>query len=345
MKISRILLSYLLALALATSTLHPANANGLASEDSLGKSSFSHVVYAKPIPDDYWKKAAIKVQRGVGKPSKKAHPIDFSASPSTIRSHATKIRKGTTQALRTWGRYLKSSPPLTVFVVHPNDREWFKARWEQIGVNGDWTQAFERPLNNGGGGAVVLDKTGVPFMWFMSDKRFTPPDHGALELYMHEVFHFYQGIDVAEGISTSGIDPCWYKEGSATFLGLSLLFPDLYSTIYNLGFAREGRMKKLRSYLVTPDGLLNKDLLTSVFLEGPKNTDECQLLEPQYGYNLGFFASERLVYDFGFEKFIEFSLNVKRSPWKDAFKSTFGVSADQWAKNVLVPTMSHVFQL
>jgi hypothetical protein len=325
----------------ALGSVSPVHASYVVDKPTTSSLAFTPSVRVNALPSDYWESAVLKVRNGIGKPSKKAHPINFSSSPSTVKSHAMIIKKGATQALRAWGRYIKSDIPLTVFVAHPNDRAWFKKRWEQIGVWEDWKQAFERPVN--GGGAVVIDKAGVPFMWYMAAERFPPPD-GPIDYYMHEVFHFYQSLDVAPGISTSGDDPCWYMEGSATFLGHATTYSSTSATLAEMKPMREVRKKQIRPYLVDRNGKLRASLLKNVFLNGPSVSNDCQFQGPQYGYNLGYFVTERLVHQFGYNKLIKFSLAAKKAEWQDAFMETYGISADEWATKTLVPTMRHVFR-
>lgn len=340
MSVSKKVLSSIVLGLLLTASAVPAQA-GNSQPYSVNVADVSpSLATAKNLPSDYWKSAVNKVRAGIGKGTKRAHPIKFSYSPSTNKAHAMIIKDGAVQALKAWGRYIESDIPLTVFVAHPKDRVWFKKRWESIGVWEDWKQAFERPVN--GGGAVVIDKAGVPFMWYMASENFVPPK-GPIDYYMHEVFHFYQSLDVAPGISTSGDDPCWYVEGSATFLGHSMTYASTSSTLAEMAPMRQNRMKQIRPYLVDSKGKLKEDLLKSVFLNGPKVSNDCQHQGPQYGYNLGYFVNERLVHEFGFEKLIKFSLAAKKAEWEEAFLATFGISAEQWASKSLVPTMRHVF--
>jgi hypothetical protein len=331
----------LAASILTLSAIAPANAKTAESSAPVGVLSVTPSITAKTLPADYWKTAVSKVRKGIGKATKKAHPMKFSYSPSTLKTHAMIIKDGATQALKAWGRYIDSDIPLTVFVVHPKDRTWFKKKWESIGVWEDWKGAFERPVN--GGGAVVIDKAGVPFMWYMASERFVPPK-GPIDYYMHEVFHFYQSLDVTPGISTSGDDPCWYVEGSATFLGHANTYTSEAATISEVSPMRQNRTNQIRPYLVDRSGKLREELLKSVFLNGPKVSNDCQHQGPQYGYNLGYFVNELLVYEFGYDKLIDFSLAAKKMEWEQAFSQTYGISAEKWADSSLVSAMKQLFR-
>jgi hypothetical protein len=334
-------LAVLTASILSIGFIAPANATNTESSASIDAHSFAPTITAKPLPADYWKSAVTKVRKGIGKATKKAHPMEFSYSPSTLKSHATIIKRGATKALKAWGRYINSDIPLTVFVAHPKDRAWFKKKWEEIGVWEDWKGAFERPVN--GGGAVVVDKAGVPFMWYMSAERFPPPN-GPIDYYMHEVFHFYQSLDVAPGISTAGDSVCWYVEGSATFLGYSMTYESTSRTIAEMTQRRDYKMKRIRPYLTDKSGKLKEGLLKKVFIEGPEDSNDCQHQGPQYGYNFGFFVTELLIYEFGYDKLIDFSLAAKKMEWEQAFLETYGISAEKWADSSLVPAMKQLFK-
>lgn len=326
---------------LALGTLAPAHAIDLESAAASRALAITPSIIAKPLPADYWKSAVNKVRKGIGKATKTAHPMEFSYSPSTLKSHAKIIKNGATKALKAWGRYIKSDIPLTVFVAHPKDRTWFKKKWEEIGVWEDWKGAFERPVN--GGGAVVVDKAGVPFMWYMSAEQFPPPN-GPIDYYMHEVFHFYQSLDVAPGISTAGDSVCWYVEGSATFLGYSMTYASTSRTIGEMVHRRDYKMKRIRPYLTDKSGKLKEELLKDVFINGPEVSDDCQHQGPQYGYNFGFFVTELLVYEFGYDKLIDFSLAAKKMEWEQAFSETYKISAEKWADSSLVPAMKQLFR-
>jgi hypothetical protein len=340
MKLFRTASASILLASFVLAPMAPAQGTTIESQSATQPRTVAPSPLAQPLPSDYWKIAVNKVRAGIGKPTKKAHPMKFSYSPSTQKSHAMIIKDGATQALKAWGRYIESDTPLTVFVAHPNDRAWFKKKWESIGVWENWKEAFERPVN--GGGAVVIDKAGVPFMWYMASERFVPPK-GPIDYYMHEVFHFYQSLDVAPGISTSGDDPCWYMEGSATFLGHAMTYSSAAATLAEMAPMRQNRMKQIRPYLVDSKGKVRAKLLKSVFLNGPKVSNDCQHQGPAYGYNLGYFVTERLVHQFGYDKMMDFSLAAKKAEWPVAFQATFGVAADKWATDTLVPTMRHVF--
>jgi hypothetical protein len=280
-----------------------------------------------------WVRATLSVRESINFDSAGDYPLDFASSPSVVKSHAASVRKGVELALRFWAPYIDSTRPLAMTVVHPNDKTWFLKRWDELGR--DNTGEFWWNLaKDGGGGAVGWTESGIPNMYFMASEDFPPPS-GPMDYYVHEVTHFFQTL--TNGDSSNEAAPCWYAEGTATFIGHAMTYPtDEARTMEEFVSVRKERAKNLMNFYETVGGPSQARLERDI-LKFPEGDPTCQHETPQFGYNLGMFVAEKLIFDFGFDSFIEMSKGMGGQNLASAFESVNGIDYQRWVKASLIP--------
>jgi len=278
-----------------------------------------------------WIDAVISVRSSINSEGTRSYPLDFSASPNVVASHSKVIREGVDLALKFWAPYIESNRPLAMTVVHPKDKAWFLDRWESLGR--DNTGEFWWNLaKDGGGGAVGTTESGIPNMYFMASESFAPPS-GPVDYYVHEVTHFFQTLSL--GASGEAAAPCWFGEGTATFIGFSMTYPEDESrTIAEFAATRRDRAKILMDFYESVGGLSNERLERDI-LNFPPGDPTCQHETPQFGYNLGMFVSEKLIIDFGFESFIAMTKKMSSQELAKAFQTVNKVSYEEWVRDSL----------
>jgi hypothetical protein len=284
-------------------------------------------------PTPKWIDAALSVRSSINSEFDRSYPLDFSVSPNVVADHAETIRAGVELALKFWGPYIESNRPLAMTVVHPKDKAWFLDRWNSLGR--DNTGEFWWNLaKGGGGGAVGWTEAGIPNMYFMTSESFAPPK-GRVDYYVHEVTHFFQTLSL--GADGEAGAPCWYPEGTANFIGFSMIYPeDEARTIYEFATARKERAKILMDFYKTVGGLSN-DRLERDILKFPPGDPTCQHENPQFGYNLGMFVAEKLIIDHGFESFIEMTKKMASQSLSKAFETVNRVSYEEWVRDEVFP--------
>lgn len=283
-----------------------------------------------------WMLAAIDVRESMGTDQNEPHPIDFASSPNVVPSHANTVRRGVDFALRTWAPFIESNRPLAMTVVHPDDKRWFLKRWEALGRDNTGSFWWDLAKANGGG-AVGTTEAGIPNMYFMTSESYVPPD-GPVDYYVHEVAHFFQALTA--GANKRDSFPCWYFEGTATFVGFSMTYPDDEDrTIAEFAFSRIERAKVLMEFYGANGGLTEKRLSRDV-LNFPEGDPTCQHEFPQFGYNLGMFVTEKFIIDFGFDAFVEMTKEMGKANLPKAFNLVTKVDYIGWVEGELLPYLS-----
>jgi hypothetical protein len=279
-----------------------------------------------------WVVAVQSVRSGLESQSPRDYPLDFAASPNSVTSHASIVKKGVSAALRYWSPFINSNRPLAMTVVNPADKSWFLRRWEQLGK--DNTGEFWWNLaKSGGGGAVGVTNEGIPNMYFMASSSYPPPD-GAIDYYVHEVAHFFQSVTI--GIKNESKAPCWYFEGTASFIGFAMSYPnDLVRTVDELRTIRSDKAKVLYDFY-TQNKIFTAKRIERDLLNFPQGDPSCQHESPQFGYNLGYFVSEKLVIDFGFQAFIDLTLKMKDMSLDEAFEAATRANYRTWIQKSVV---------
>lgn len=293
---------------------------------------------SKPYPDlasGDWLKAFDMIWSSLDSSSDDSSIIDFASSPSSVPSDSEVIRKGVEKALAAWQPFITTGDQISVSVVHPNDKDWFLARWESLGkgaVDEGWFDA----VKEFGGGAAGANPDGSMSMYFMASENFTPPT-GAFDFYFHEATHVFESQWRTE---PTGPVTCWTVEGPASFIGFTKVAPQSRENSQNIYSAmRFDRAAVLARYF-KEEGGLDEEAIRKAVLDGVNSDATCQFEAPYFGYNLGMFVTEKLLIDFGFEGFVALAQQEMQGTKDDlpaAFMNSLGVDYSEWVDRNLVP--------
>jgi hypothetical protein len=260
--------------------------------------------------------------------------LDFAASPNTNIENAEIIRAGVESALGAWTTHLTTDKPISLTVVHPDDKEWFTARWESLGKGGVAEGWFD-DVSIGGGGAAGANPDGSISLYFMISE-FTPPT-GTFDFYYHEVTHVFESQ--FRGAFNEPV-ACWTAEGPATFFGFSKVAPlDREASSSILAALRVDRAAVLARYFEANNGL-NEESLRKTVLEVVNSDSTCQFEAPYFGYYIGMFVAEKVLIDFGMEGFVSLSQQGLQGSDEDLsriFMKALGVDYKQWVNDSLAP--------
>jgi hypothetical protein len=148
---------------------------------------------------------------------------------------------------------------------------------------------------------------------------------------IHEIFHIVQAQNSNQYKTNNFGMPCWLLEGSATYFGSIIGINDLNSInifINNLKYqfndgSGDSLLTKLHS---NKSKYIMKDIET---------INECKLnLAP---YTMGYLATEILISEYGFEKFMTFIQSFNNNIyWKEDFESIFNLNIELFYDQVIV---------
>lgn len=280
-----------------------------------------------------WLKAFDTVWSSLETGRTNAYNLDFAASPSTKLENAEVIREGVEMALGAWAPYLTTDKPISLTIAHPEDKEWFTARWESLGRGGVAEGWFD-DVSSGGGAAAGANPDGSISLYFMVSE-FTPPT-GTFDLYYHEVTHVFE----SQFRVPSEAPSCWTAEGPASFFGFSKVAPDdREASSAILASMRVDRAAVMARYFEANGGL-NEANVGKAILELVASDPTCQFEEPYFGYNLGMFVAEKVLIDFGMEGFvalIQQGLQLADQDLSGVFMEALGVDYEQWGSGSLTP--------
>jgi hypothetical protein len=261
------------------------------------------------------------------------YTLDFAASPNTKAENAEVIREGVELALGAWAPYLTTDKPISLTITSPEDKEWFTARWESLGKGGVAESWFD-DVSVGGGGAAGANPDGSIALYFMVSE-FTPPT-GTFDFYYHEVTHVFE----SQFRVPSQAPACWTVEGPASFFGFSKVAPDNREASSAILAAMRVDRAAVMARHFEANGGLTEEVAGKAVLELANSDPTCQFEEPYFGYNLGMFAAEKVLIDFGMEGFVDLSKNGLQLPGQDlpsVFMKALGVDYEQWVNDSLTP--------
>jgi hypothetical protein len=299
----------------------------------------------KPTPESgsmQWLKAFDAVWSSLESGKSSNENLDFAASPNALPEDTNIIREGVEMALGAWSPYLTSDKPLSVTIVHPEDKDWYLERWESLGGGGVHEGWFD-DVSGTGGGAAGANPDGSISMWFMTAETYTPPT-GVFDFYYHEVTHVFES---QWSSPPTGPIACWTVEGPASFFGFSKSAPsnqEVSSAVF--AAMRVDRADYLARYFEANGGLSEKSIQDAV-LNGMNSDDSCQFGAPYFGYTLGLFISEKFLIDFGMEGFVTLSqegMQASKEVLPRSFKQAFGSDYEKWVSEDLTPYLLSEFK-
>lgn len=129
---------------------------------------------------------------------------------------------------------------------------------------------------------------------------------------IHEYFHLVQ-----DSLGISGANaPSWLIEGSAAYFGATLATKDYK-------FAKKFAGYTGKVYVQDAISVMRK-------LEDPDRRFDGYSLNH---YGMGSLATQLLIADYGYEKFMEFLKAIPNEGWKESMISNFGIDSESFYKN------------
>jgi hypothetical protein len=199
-----------------------------------------------------------------------------------------------------------------------------------LGVPGFGEDWWSRSADYGGG-TVIRDSQGYSHAFFRLNKQ--GGDFPYDDYAFHEVTHSYQ--DGLGQITDYSSVPCWFPEGYAMVVGLANSFADDKGNLTFYESERNSRAAQVANYLRDQQGDFDKNLRDA--LELTHAHPQCNSLEPLYGYRLGMLVSELWIYEFGFEKTVDFMSELRGRDFATTFEEQFGTSMTEWVQDKAFP--------
>jgi hypothetical protein len=150
--------------------------------------------------------------------------------------------------------------------------------------------------------------------------------------YFHEMTHFVQANLLSGGM---GQGPCWLIEGSAQFTGDSTTFKSDKDNYYEMSADRTSRLGELVTYLKKNN--LSKESLLNALNTQYFGSESCNAGQAAMSYDLGMIVTEKIVSDFGWNKFISLLTGMGTTDFVTSFNSAFGLKSSDWYQNNFIP--------
>jgi uncharacterized repeat protein (TIGR02543 family) len=268
---------------------------------------------------------------------KETHPIDYYVSPSQSQEKADAIFEGMLIAAGLLATYLDGLDPISLTIVHPNDKEWYEEHEATLDLFDYGDPWFERTSMDGGA-AVMESYSGRPHMIYnIPDKQI--PDLVNMDYLVHETFHVFQlGRLSGDRFNRDRNLGCMYTEGGATLIGNVLAYVNSRSAFNHFDNARNGRIEKMQRYYATESDVANA--IYDQLVNG--QNDRCNVQEPGFGYNLGALVAEKMVLDFGIEAFMAMHYDFNRYRIDEVFEDRFDTNYFEWIEDEAVPYVTEL---
>lgn len=256
----------------------------------------------------------------------------------TLPDYKNLIATGIPAAAKFWSTDVPENLKFPVIYAGLEDKDWFLSRIEFYGHSSPmYRENLERRIKADGekvGLAGASDANGTFLMQFLQGSqrgRLYPLDYGTVS---HEYTHIIQRYFMNK---KSGFLPCWSTEGSANVYAHIIVGLFLNDQGGNKYLIRNGAVRM--SYESGEYDLWNlkkDDLLKLMALIEPDNARECTF-PGRLGYSLGMLMSESLLIDYGHQKTLDWWRLSATMPWREAFKSVYGLNVNEWYEGKAAP--------
>jgi len=288
-----------------------------------------------PVIRSDYAKAYAEVERVYNAASPVGIGFKFIVSEDANKKFEGLLRDAIEKSARFWTALYQPKGEFPVILGSPRNLKWVE---EQLGRYGHTWADWDLPLiaqegNRASRGDVrINDQSAITF--YVIGDRYENPDVSSRAFISHEFVH---SVQVSLFNSRSAGIPNWAIEGSATFFGDAIA-----SLISGNGLRDYENLRKWSVRRNYPNSLalnsLSRDQLYEVIRSIEVGGDAKTCAEPKLVcYTAGAIMTEKLVADFGFEKFSNWwSLSAKKN-WYPAFEEAFGVNLDTWYQEVGIP--------
>ena len=290
---------------------------------------------ATPVLRSDYAKAYAEVERVYNSGSSVGIGFKFIISEDANRKFEALLKDSIEKSAKFWSAIYQPKGEFPVILGSPRNLKWVE---DQLGRYGHKWADWDLPLiaqegNRASRGDVrINDQSAITF--YVIGDRYENPDVSTRAFISHEFVH---SVQVSLFNSRSAGIPNWAIEGSATFFGDAIA-----SLISGNGLRDYENLRKWSVRRNYPGSLalnsLTRDQLYELIRSIEVGGDGKTCAEPQLVcYTAGSIMTEKLVADFGFEKFSNWwSLSAKKN-WYPAFEEAFGVNLDTWYQQVGIP--------
>ncbi len=290
-----------------------------------------------------WEKALAEIERAYNSSSEVNVIFKFVISNDANKKFESLLKETIEKSARLWSGLYRPKGEFPVILGNSKDLNWVK---REIGKYGHQLSQWDLDLirdqaSKASRGYVEVNAENAITFYVIGDS-YDSTDNLTRSFISHEYVHSVQ-VDFYKS-RESGI-PRWAIEGSATFFGnavASLMTSDPKSTYPELR-----RTSVRRNY---PSSLalntLTRDELFTAIRAIENNDDRSLCAEPKLAcYTAGAILTEKLVADYGFEKFSNWWRLSSNKDWYIAFEEAFGINLDLWYQDFGIPYIQEVAQI
>jgi hypothetical protein len=249
----------------------------------------------------------------------------------TLPGYKNLIATGIPAAAKFWSSDIAENLKFPVIYSGLEDKDWFLSRIEFYGHSSPvYRENLERRIKDEGdmvGLAGASDANGTFLMQFLQGNakvKLDPLDYGTVP---HEYTHIIQKYLTNK---KSGYLPCWATEGGANVYAniiVGLLLDDQGGNKYTIRNSSVRMSVLSNQYDLWSMNAL--DIAKLMALIEPDNARECTF-PGRLGYSLGMLMSESLLIEFGHQKMLDWWKLSASTPWREAFKRTYGLEVSTW---------------
>ena len=272
-------------------------------------------------------------RKGIG-PSSQQNEIEVFVSERVSPAVTTHYTNSVSRAAAFWAPFNGDrSLVKSVNIFRWDAEDDMTTRYESLGMpgygDGWWARSSEY-----GGGTVSRDAQGYSHVFFRLNKA--GGDFPYDDFAFHEVTHSYQ--DGLGKIADYTSVPCWFPEGYAMVVGLANSFADDKGNSDFYSSERRARAGLVRDFLKPTKAGFEGRLREA--MDFTHANPQCNTLEPLFGYRLGMLVSEAWIYEFGFQRTVDFMSKLEGGDFAVSFEEEFGTPLSTWLDTRALPYVS-----
>lgn len=258
--------------------------------------------------------------------------IDFYQSPNFSADKAAKIKSSLLDAVGFWSKDYPTRNKLPVVFFTEVDRPWYKSTLETIGLDFELVDfaldAFDKSVSKSGskvsnaGSGIGTRTKSFRINTYLFGTR-SEDGVGFTQVAAHEWTHNAQNF-----LGTGSEFPCWFREGQASYYGLSISATSLenFTEMRRESFWSNADISINKAPAGGWSAWLDQRLLANY----PSNCG------PDGIYVVGGLLTEFMVSLKGHQGIVDYSKAIKSEPWDKALLIVYGLTWDELKKQFLV---------
>jgi hypothetical protein len=284
-----------------------------------------------------WEKALAEIERAYKDATDVNINFKFIISNDANKKFEPFLKETIQKSARLWGALYQPKGEFPVILGNSKDMDWVKRELGNYGHTlSDWDINLikEQGSRSSRGYVEVNSKNAITFYIIGDD--YQSPDMHTRAFISHEYVHSVQ-VSYYQSRLT-GI-PRWAIEGSAQFFGNAIA--SIMSENSELTYSKIRRDSAGSGSLALHS--LTRDELYKVMLSIENGEDRNMCAEPKLVcYTAGAIFTEKLIADYGFQKFSDWWRISSNKNWYPAFEEAFGINLDLWYQEFGIPHLQEV---